>query len=86
MAFLDAGLAGLGEEIFSDLKTYGRARIAVSSSAITALTYLPDCTLAIEFTDGSRYAISDFPPPEFARWLSSLSKGGYFNAHIRGKF
>jgi hypothetical protein len=86
MAFLDAGLAGLGEEIFSDLKTYGRARIAISSSAIEALTYLRDRTLSIEFSDGSRYAIANFPPIELARWLNSGSIGGYWNRNLKGKY
>jgi hypothetical protein len=95
MAFLDpaaelaseavAGLERLGWEIFAELKTYGRSRIPVDSTAISALTYLRDRTLSIEFTDGSRYAIPDFPSIELARWLAA-SKGAYFNAHVRGKY
>jgi frataxin-like iron-binding protein CyaY len=85
MTFLDAA-EGLGEEICTELETYGRARIPLESSAISALTYLRDRTLTIEFTDGSRYAISDFPALELSRWLTASSAGAYFNANVRGRY
>lgn len=96
MTFLDAAagavealaddFAGLGADIAAEINKYGRARIPVDSSAIAALTYLHDRTLTIEFQDGRRYAIPNFPAIELARWLAAPSIGAYFNANVRGRY
>lgn len=96
MTFLDAAahavetfaeeFAGLGEEIAREIAQYGRSRIPVESSAITALTYHGDRTLTIEFSDGRLYAIPDFPALELSRWLNAGSIGAYFNANVRGRY
>lgn len=96
MAFLDpalevagelaADLLGLGEDIAGELREYGEARIPVTSSAIDALYYRTDRTLTVLFTDGSRYAVDDFPPRELAVWLGASSIGAYFNSNIRGRY
>jgi hypothetical protein len=77
---------GLGEEALNELRDYGRARFPVDSSAIQLLEYGADRTLSVIFADGSHYAIEDFPPLEFARWLSSGSNGGYWNRNLRGRY
>ena len=96
MSFLDpaleiggeiaADLLGLGEDIAGELRDRGEARIPVTSSAIDSLYYRTDRTLTVVFTDGSRYAIDDFPALELERWLSADSAGAYFNANIRGRY
>ena len=80
-------LLGLGEEIVSELRDRGEARIPVSSSAIAELMYRAhDRFLTILFQDGTRYGIDGFPALELERWLSSGSIGGYFNRNIRGRY
>lgn len=43
-------------------------------------------TLTVRFTDGSRYKFWNVPAEEYASLLYAGSTGGYFNAHIRGKY
>lgn len=78
--------AGLGAEVAREIAEVGRSRFAVDSSAIAALEYRSDHTLSIEFNDGSRYAIPDFPALELSRWLAAKSIGAYFNAYVRGRY
>lgn len=42
--------------------------------------------LDILFVTGRRYAYHDVPPEEAAAFRGALSKGEYFNAHIRDRY
>jgi KTSC domain len=72
--------------IAEELRSDGQTRIPVESSAIAAISYNVAETMEIEFTDGSVYSFPGFSPVELAQFLSSPSKGRYFNSNIRGRF
>jgi len=42
--------------------------------------------LVIDFQTGRRYVYLDVPDEEFAAMRAALSKGRYFNAHIRDRY
>jgi lysyl-tRNA synthetase class 2 len=57
------------------------------SSVISKAFYRPDeAVLDIFFTTGRRYLYHRVPPEEADRFAAALSKGRYFNAHIRDKY
>jgi KTSC domain len=60
----------------------------VASSAIANIGYddeTGDCN--VTFTDGTQYVLdSPVPGIEMERWLNSDSKGGYWNANMRGRY
>jgi lysyl-tRNA synthetase class 2 len=57
------------------------------STVIRAARYDPDReVLDIVFTTGRRYLYLCVPPDEADRFAAALSKGRYFNAHIRDRY
>ena len=62
-------------------------RIPTESTALIAMGYAATTQrLQIEFKDGRTYEYSHVPAVVPAALLSSVSKGRYFNTHIRGRF
>jgi hypothetical protein len=59
----------------------------VASHAIASLAYDDETeTGYVIFTDGSQYALEDFPQIEFERWLNASSLGKYWNYNLRGNY
>lgn len=61
-------------------------RILVNSTAIAAVTYLPEpeqAALDVEFTSGATYRYFAVPVQLFHEFLSAESKGAFFNRRIR---
>jgi hypothetical protein len=59
----------------------------MSSTVIRSFAYdAPNRRLRIVFQSGRRYTYEEVPPEIFAALKSSLSKGEFFNAHIRDNF
>lgn len=57
------------------------------SSVIRSFDYDPaERRLDVRFVSGRRYSYFDVPPETFGRMRQSLSKGEFFNAHIRDRF
>jgi hypothetical protein len=57
------------------------------SSVISSFEYSADSQeLLIVFQSGRRYTYQDVPAETFAAMQSSLSKGEFFNTHIRDHF
>jgi lysyl-tRNA synthetase class 2 len=57
------------------------------SSVIRRFDYVDaDRRLDVVFVTGRRYAYYDVPPEEAAAFRAALSKGEYFNAHIRDHY
>jgi lysyl-tRNA synthetase class 2 len=57
------------------------------SSVIRSFRYDPtDESLSIRFVSGRCYRYSRVPPAVYAAMRQSLSKGEYFNEHIRDRF
>lgn len=57
------------------------------STAIHAFVYLPDRReLEVTFTTGRRYLYARVPEEVARRFRSAVSKGRFFNAHIRDRY
>ena len=59
--------------------------ISVSSSAIAAIGY-EGGTLAVAFRNGGLYYHPGVPYAVYVGLMQALSKGAYYNAHIRGRY
>jgi hypothetical protein len=59
--------------------------ISVSSSAIAAIGY-EDGTLAVEFHNSGIYYHHGVPYSVFKSFMSSGSKGAFYNSYIRGRY
>ena len=59
--------------------------IPVSSSAIRAIGY-DGSTLYVEFHNTGMYAHPHVPYSVYLGLMRASSKGGYYNAYIRGKY
>jgi hypothetical protein len=65
--------------------TLGSIRLA--STTLAAAAYGDsNCQLELEFVDGRRYVYSGVPESLYRDLLSAVSKGTFFNEHIRGHF
>jgi len=74
---------GFGD-VVSDLTS---TETPVGSAAISTVGYsFVTNELLVAFTDGSGYQYDDVPEETFKAFLSSGSKGRYFNQHIRSQF
>jgi hypothetical protein len=61
--------------------------IAVTSTNVKAVAYEEaTSTLFVEFSAGNVYQYFDVPLTVFEEFLSSSSKGAYFNSHLKNKF
>jgi hypothetical protein len=57
------------------------------STVIRSFSYDADNQkLLIVFQSGRRYTYQDVPPETYAAMMSSVSKGEFFNTHIREHF
>jgi len=57
------------------------------SSVIRRFDYRPEaCELEILFTTGRRYLYTRVPEEIARRFRSAISKGRFFNAHIRDRY
>jgi len=57
------------------------------SSVIRGFDYRPDRReLRIEFVTGRRYVYFDVPEEQVSAMRGAMSKGRYFNAHIRDHY
>ena len=57
------------------------------SSVIRRFDYRPEaCELEILFTTGRRYLYTRVPEEIAGRFRSAISKGRFFNAHIRDRY
>ena len=57
------------------------------SSVIRRFDYRPEaCELEILFTTGRRYLYTRVPEEIATRFRSAISKGRFFNAHIRDRY
>ena len=64
----------------------GIDREAVDSSNIASIGYAPDRrVLAVEFKSGAIFHYRDVDPTFAGEFYGSLSKGQFFNMHIRRK-
>lgn len=62
-------------------------RVLLNSSVVSAAAYDPIfVTLELDFCDGARYVYSGVGPQIYRGLLGAVSKGCYFNQHIRGQF
>jgi lysyl-tRNA synthetase class 2 len=58
-----------------------------ASAVVKRVRYDEGCqTLAIQFPDGDVYEYAGVPPEVHLELQHASSQGGYFNAHIKGKF
>jgi hypothetical protein len=61
--------------------------IRVNSSAIAAIGYEPMAQqMAIKFKQGHAYTFCRVPQQVFDGLLASVSKGTYYDYHIRGRY
>ena len=61
--------------------------IPVNSSAIRAVGYDYDgSTLTVEFHTGRTYDHPGVPYSVYVEFMNTLSKGTYYNRHIRGRY
>jgi KTSC domain len=59
-------------------------RVPVSSSSMASIGYDPDTlTLEIEFRNGAVYQYASVSQGEYEGFISSASKGAYFNSYIK---
>ncbi len=58
-------------------------RIPVASTVIAAISYSPETALDVEFTSGTTYRYFAVPAQLVHEFLSTDSKGGFFNRRIR---
>jgi hypothetical protein len=57
------------------------------SSCLARVTFQPALSqLIIEFRNGSRYRFDEVPSTIFTNLLAAISKGAFFNRHIRDVF
>lgn len=57
------------------------------STVIRRFDYRPETReLEVLFVTGRRYLYAEVPPGEAEAFRSALSKGRYFNAHIRDQY
>jgi hypothetical protein len=61
-------------------------RVAVDSSVLASVLYLPEQRLEVEFQFGHCHQYSDVPQRLYAELLSAESKGAFFNTNIRNCF
>lgn len=61
-------------------------RIPVDSSVIAAVAYSAEAALDIEFTSGAKYRYFAVPVQVFHEFLSTDSKGVFFNRRIRPSY
>ena len=61
--------------------------VAIPSSTLAAVCYLPDQSLLpVQFRSGDLYAYFDVPQRVYAELLAAPSKGRYFNVSVRSRF
>ena len=61
--------------------------VSVVSTVFTSAAYDEDKRqLYLRFHSGKIYRYIEFPADQYGEFLVAESKGGYFGAHIRGKF
>ena len=61
--------------------------VSVVSRVFTSAAYDEEKRqLYLRFHSGKVYRYFGFPPDQYDAFLAAESKGGYFAAHIRGKF
>jgi hypothetical protein len=65
--------------------SYCTTLIPVDSSAIRAVGF-DGSTLTVEFHTGRIYDHPNVPDSVFANLLHAISKGTYYNQHIRGRY
>jgi hypothetical protein len=59
----------------------------LESTTLAAAAYDDGCgQLQLDFRDGTRYVYSGVGPDLYRGLLSAVSKGSFFNRHIRGHF
>ena len=69
------------------MTTATSARVRLDSTTLTAATYDDGReTLQLDFRDGTRYLYSGIAPSLFRELLRAVSKGSFFNRHIRSHF
>ena len=69
------------------MTTITSACIRLDSTTLAAATYDERReTLILDFRDGTRYLYSGISPPLYRELLGALSKGSFFNRHIRSHF
>jgi len=62
-------------------------RTRVRSSNLQSVGYDPDsATLEIQFLDGGIYQYSQVPAATHAALMAALSKGAYFDTHIKPRY
>lgn len=61
--------------------------IVINSSTIISADYTEETeTLIIRFKNGRDYIYHNVPKYVFEEFISSPSKGQYFNLHIKGRY
>jgi hypothetical protein len=69
------------------MTTMTSAWVRLDSTTLAAATYDERCeTLQLDFRDGTRYLYSGIAPTLYRELLLAVSKGSFFNRHIRGQF
>jgi hypothetical protein len=62
-------------------------RVPLHSSTLAAAAYDPILgKLELDFCDGARYEYSEVGPEIYRGLIGAISKGWYFNQHIRRHF
>jgi hypothetical protein len=62
-------------------------RISVESSVIAAVAYVAtDAALDVEFTSGACYRYGGVPEQVVHDFLAAVSKGVFFNRHIKPRY
>ena len=61
--------------------------IRVTSDAISAIGYEPESgRMRVRFSSGSSYDFCRVPLAVYERFMHSISKGSFYNDHIRGRY
>jgi len=69
------------------MTTTTSARVRLDSITLAAATYDDRReTLQLDFRDGARYLYSGIAPSLYRELLRAVSKGSFFNRHIRSHF
>lgn len=69
------------------MTTMTPARVGLDSTTLAAAAYDDRReTLQLDFRDGTRYLYSGIAPSLYRQLLRAVSKGSFFNRHIRSRF
>jgi len=88
LALVESGSELRVQDLLDLVDHFGDIDVSVDSTCIASLSYSQrTARVRMTFTDGSVYTTRHpMRLIDFQRWINAPSKGGHFNAEIRGRY